>query len=77
MTTKEFIKKSDYRKLMQASGFKVSFRTISFSDLLRKDSVVQVIKDLKGNEMPTMFYGEEHLAQWRPAIELKNKYNPI
>jgi hypothetical protein len=74
---KQEIKKSEYRKLMQNAGFKVSFKTIGFSDLLRKSSETQIIKNEKGQEMPSIFCGEEHLNQWKKAIELKNTFQPV
>ena len=71
------IKKSDYRKLMKENGFKVSFKTVGFSDLLRRNAEVQIIKNDKGQEMPSIFYNEEHRQQWVKAIEIKNSHEII
>ena len=71
---KEQITKSEYRKLVKAAGFKVSFRTVGFSDLLRRSVEVQIIKNANGDELPTIFYGEAHRESWLPTILLKNQY---
>ena len=71
------IKKTEYRKKLAELGFKVSFRKIGFSDLLREDKNFQIIKDNKGNELPSIFINDEHRKRWTPVIELKNKFNPM
>jgi|GEM_PF-6899666 len=65
------VTKKQYRELMKEHGFTVSFKTVSFSDLTRKSAEVQIIKNLKNEEMPFIFFGEDHRKEWAQAIEIK------
>ncbi len=65
---KKIITPSEFRKILKDLGFKVSFKRNSLG-------VFAIVKNKEGEELPTIFFGEEHRKKWLPIIELKNKYS--
>ena len=65
---KQKITHTELRSMLKDIGHKVSFKRNSLG-------VFAIVKNKEGEELPTIFFGEEHREKWLPIIELKNKYS--
>ena len=61
---------SKAKKEFNAIGFKLSIKSNGLGRF-------GIIKNAQGEEMPSIFYGNEHREKWLLAINLKDEITPI
>lgn len=61
--TKTTITLTELRKQLKKVGAKVKTKSLSFG-------ISGSIYNSKGEQLPSMFMGQEHLNQWKPVLEI-------
>lgn len=61
------LSKKEFRSEIEKMGFKVSFKSVDYTDLLRKTVLVPKIKDREGNERPSMYFNQAQIDKWKPV----------